>query len=332
MIDNPKQCCKWFVGIVAIWLAVVAFLILFIDPFWIWRQNPPWLNHGRNLNLNVHMRLSKSLQVLSRPTDIVVTGASPVYHGFDLHEYGNAYNMGLAGLRVKEMEGFVTHLLRYKHVKQLIIGLDYRMFDSRHVSEPGYNEKMGGHGFLPETFLSSIYSWSSVKALKKVSNMKNPNKGVWQWNGFITSPSVMEVTQVQEAIDEIPEGFTDVEVDKAAYDAFERTIVLARSEGVEVSVYLTPLYKPQLDALDKYHARGRFEQWAKQVSVITRRNDASFYDLTHSPFTNDRELLKTGHSKYWTDPTHFSPLVGEWILQQLHIKKLALGKEGSVPY
>ena len=64
----------------ALFLGLVA-LVLWRDPYWVFRDEPPWLQQtgGANRLIDLDMRRVKPLQLMARPHGTVLIGSSIVY-------------------------------------------------------------------------------------------------------------------------------------------------------------------------------------------------------------------------------------------------------------
>src|SRR4051812_50128549 len=67
----------------ALCLAIGVAATAAVDPYWVFRTQPPWLawTGGVNRLLDVDMRRAKPLQLFSRPAETVLIGSSTVYPG-----------------------------------------------------------------------------------------------------------------------------------------------------------------------------------------------------------------------------------------------------------
>ncbi len=183
---SDKQFAWWFLRLGVGLLAVMLALQLWLDPFWAWRQSPPWLrwHQGHNWNLDIRMRSAKPLQVASTKADTILIGSSRTYHGFDPAGLKSAYNYGISGLRIRELEGFLPHLLRYHTPKTLVIGLDYFMFDARHPTVRGYNPSMSKPLYLADAIPAALFSADAIGGARLAIKGKGPREGVWHANGY----------------------------------------------------------------------------------------------------------------------------------------------------
>jgi hypothetical protein len=319
-MGNPQQfSCRFLLAFAAATL-VMAVISISVDPFWLWQKEPRWhtAREGHNANLDLRTRLAKSLQIFTRPTKTVVIGSSRVYRGFSLATVPDGYNLGISSLRARELEGFTIHLLRWRKVGRLVIGLDYFMFDAGHPVEAGYDPKIVKSIYAPEALFSTLFSWDALQGARLAVTGKKGRDGSWSYNGYKrTNPYTAE--KIAKIIPTLDKGLGQVVPGEEAYAAFDATLSEAQRHGTTVQVYLSPMHQLQFEQLKKSGAMDRFDAWKSRVKAIAEAHHVVCKDLTH-PALSDDWRLKNGSTEYWIDPSHFSPKTAEWILKKLDEK------------
>lgn len=307
-------------GFVAL-LVLVCAVQLWADPFWAWRKQPQWLgwHKGQNWNLDIRMRSAKALQVLSAPVDTVLIGSSRTYHGFDPAGLPGSYNYGISGLRIREMEGFVSHLLRYRTPKQVVIGLDYFMFDARHRTVPGYNPAITKPLFLADALPGALFSVDALDGVHLALTGDGPREGVWHEAGF-KQPFPLTADKMPEILEAQRENLGKVILDEEGYAAFARVLRSLKEQGVRTHIYISPMHPSQFALLEKDGASARFAAWRNAVRRISDNGHAQFHDFSEERFGDEDALLQTGTTAHWQDPTHFTPLTGALLLERMGVK------------
>ncbi len=298
-MTSASTFCRWFAALFGGALVLLVAAQLWRDPLGVWGPG------GKAVDS--HMRLAKSLQLLTRPSGLVVIGSSRVYRGFDV---GGGYNLGISSLRIAEMEEFVDYLLAHRQVGQLVIGLDYFMFDHGHMSEPGFDATMMRRAYVPEAWLGYALSYEGVRGLWEASD------AAWHGNGFKVTPE-MSAAQLPQVIGALPDDLTRVQVTDAELQSFARMLGKVKRSGVKVAVYVSPMHQVQFELLEHGGALSRFDEWRGTIASLAQERGVVFFDLAHAPFSDEPELLAQGHSEHWLDPTHFKPEVGQWILERV---------------
>lgn len=346
---SQRQFARRFLALFGVILAALAVASVTVDPFWIWQEAPYWVakNDGRNTNLFMRMRFVKSLQVLTRPTDTVFIGPSPLFYAFDMVHVKNgerAYNFGIDDMRIHELEGFTHHLLRWKKVDTLVVDVEYPTFDERWRTQPGFDPMIARPGYAPEALLSTMFSRDGVEALdmrkeggrtflgavgvSKEAALAMPalefltadwiyNKYHWHYNGFsaMTPASAERVNNLLLMQNKLLDGAV---IDDESFAALERTLADANRHGVrKLILCLSPMHEFYLNRIRENGQQADFDAWRARVERIALSHGAAFHDLTVAPFSNDPGLFEKGSTEYWTDAAHFTPKGSEWFLKEI---------------
>lgn len=83
--SDPRSFAASFAATVVMILGLLAGLTLWRDPYWVFRDNPPWTRDGGGASrlLDVEMRLIKPLQIARLKPQTLLIGSSVVYRGLD---------------------------------------------------------------------------------------------------------------------------------------------------------------------------------------------------------------------------------------------------------
>lgn len=316
-MKHARTYVRTVLALLTMLVIVMAVAVWAVDPFWVWHKEPSWVvaQEGRNLNLDRRMRLAKTLQIFSRDTKFVVIGSSKVTRGFDLADGG--YNMGIASLRVRELEGMVAHLLHWKKVDTLVIGLDYTMFDAHTPFEEGYAPEMARPGYAFEALLSSMFSRDALDAIRL---LRQGEGNRWHWNGYQESALIDAEENRRLAKNLAMDAATIRQPDAATYAALDRTLALSAARGVNTIIYLSPAHISVRHYLKAAGAQPLFGAWRDRVKAIAAKHHIAVHDLTEAPLTNDAGILLRGSTALWSDPSHFTPLLGAWILRTVGVE------------
>lgn len=298
-----------------------------IDPFWLWQKSPIWHQQhgGHNRNLDVHTRFAKSLQFLTRDTQTVVLGSSRVYRGWDTEAMQHTLNLGISGLRIREMEGYANHLLRWKTPQTLIIGLDYFMFAKTPVVEAGYDPRMERAIYLPDALLSAFFGIDTLKAHKLALSTPQPEEGEWFFTGYKKTKnySLKEAKLIEESI---VKELVGIKASRAAYDAWARILQRVGAEKpMRTLIYLSPMHPVQHAALRKAKRTKAFNAWRTRVCDMAHEAGFMCLDATERQFGDEETLVTNGHSPHWIDISHFSPKAAKLLLAEMEALQAAKG-------
>lgn len=317
---SPKQYVLWFVRGFVLLLCVVGAFQLWLDPFWAWRTTPPWLSwhSGHNFNLDVRMRTAKALQLLTRNPETIIIGSSRVNHGFDVSTLPNAYNLGLSGLRARELEAYVRYSLMHTRVRHLIIGLDYFMFDARHPTVAGFNPALTHPRYVFDAVPAALFSANAISGARYAIKGHKAREGVWDYHGFKRLHSI-SADAIPAMMKAERENLGRVVPDEEAYDAVARALRLTKAQGISVTLYLSPMHPLQMQSLAEDDATQRFDTWRQRITEIASDEHIVLHDFTAQRFGDEALLAQRGSIDYWQDVTHFTPKAGVKLLTRMRV-------------
>ena len=296
-------------------LSVVAVRVVWSDPLWLWRDTPPWVaqHGGHNRVFDTHMRRAKALQVVARQPETVILGASGVYRGMDTSAIPGReiYNLGISSLRIAEAEAYTEFLIRWTPVRRLAIGLRFWMFDSEVTSRPGFEPDLAKPVYLlsalPAAFITGR-AWDDVEA---AMGGKGKGDGLWNRLGFKTT-NPRSAKDIRRVLD----SYHSFRISEVQYANLERMLDRLVEADIEVTVFVSPQSQPYLEKLTELGDLESLATWRDRVSRIVKERDFAFFDLSeNNPFSS--EPLPNGSTEHWIDSSHYQPVVGRWILEQV---------------
>ncbi len=289
------------------------------DPYWLWSAEPPWHRQwgGHNRVLDIRHRFAKAIQVVTRRPEVIVIGSSRVYRGIDTEapDTWHAYNLGISSLRIREARAYVRHAIRWTPAKTIVFGLDYFMFNALRPSEPGFDEDLGDHRFVFRAIPISLFTRMAYKDVQRARQGVHGGDGYWTYSGFkITNPrSQADVERLLESF------YTDkITITPQEYAAFADILDEVRLADVQLIVYVSPMNTRQVQKMKDEGEYAAFMAWKKRIGTIAREHGLDLYDFSlNNPFYDDQ--IAAGSSPSWIDTTHYSPVVGAWILRSIGI-------------
>lgn len=301
-----------FIGTALVLLAIGVAVTVAVDPYWIFREQPPWLGWtgGANRHLDVEMRRTKPLQLLRRPAATVLVGSSVVYRGIDPSDLpGGGYNLGLSSLMADELPT-VAGLAAVRGARRVLIGLDYVMFSGM-VGPPRLDPRLTGAVRRAEALAGAAISLKALFGSLPSAIASAPEPGSWHRDGFKATPDYpAHITRRVAAEQDFagkpyrPAGLADL--DRA----------LDRLAGTEVRLYLSPVSAAELRLIAAGGRLAEFERWRADVAALATRRGIAFADLSRRHGFDDLEPER-GSSESWLDSLHFKPAVGRWILREV---------------
>ncbi len=312
-----------FAATVALAVGVLAASALWRDPYWVFRDNPPWTRDGAGVSrlLDVDMRLVKPLQIARLKPQTLLVGSSVVYRGIDPRdlpsEAGRAYNAGLASLMAAELPALAALAVDIGSVRRVVIELDYYMFTAW-PPPPPLDPKLATVSGRAEALVSTVLNPKALDNLRG-RQFRRTEPGVWHGDGYKATPDfdaalTRKVTQAQN-------------VAAMAYRPgdlghLERALDLLRERYV--AIVLSPMSGAQRKLLADGGRGLELAAWRRDVAAIAAQRGVVLHDLvSEHPF--DDFDPERGSSRYWIDTLHFKPVVGRWVLGRIGFGRTPAG-------
>jgi tetratricopeptide (TPR) repeat protein len=135
-LNRPRTFVVAFLGLILFATAAMAAINIVIDPFWRFdlvtlpalnEQRPAFSSYARSGKAGVVCRLRPAQVAMG--TSRVEVGLDPKHAGW-ASEPGPVYNLGLAGMGLKELSLTFQHAVNTSPLKRAVIGLDFLMFNA----------------------------------------------------------------------------------------------------------------------------------------------------------------------------------------------------------
>jgi len=296
-------------------LGVLAAFVAHVDPYWLWRQEVAW---RYNAAYETRMRFAKSLQMLQRRPRTVLIGSSVVYRGMNPADVAldDTYNLGISSLRIREAETYVHALLRWSRPERIVLAVEYFAFDRLRPSESGFDPTLAETGSLARSAFGAFASATAVTdAWRLMRKHAGDPDGTWQRDGYKATRS-RSPEEVAATLAMTHALFSKTDVDPAELAALVRIMDAARAARVELKLFVPPYHRSWLETAQTALRSGmRFAEWIAAVERIARSGGVELWDFaTSNPYADT--LVGQGNA-YYLDPSHFTPLMGRWILARL---------------
>lgn len=322
---QPRRFARWVVFTLVVPAAVIACAVAGADPYGLWREYVP----GRaNPPLENRMRFTKSLQVFAQRPDTVFIGSSVVYRGLDPADLadGSVYNLGISSLRIVEAESYVRAILRGQRPKLIVMGVDYFAFDSVIRTEPGFDSTLDRPEYPLKAAFAALLSTHAIKdAWRSVRTGAIDRDGEWRRNGYKATRH-RTAAEVEEILRSAEEFFGKARIARSELPALTRIIEMTQREGVRLILFVPPYHSRWIDASEKSRQALGFDAWLAAITEIAKTHGAELWDFARAnPWS--RGPMGVG-SDWYIDASHFSPLMGRWIMQRIG---LPLRRQGEEP-
>ena len=331
MLATARSLLLGYLAIASATCVAVATFVLPADPY--------WLVAGAQADrirpaLESRMRFAKTVQLIERAPRRVLIGSSTVYRGLDPEAIDDAlptFNLGISSLRILEARRYVQHATRFAPVEEVVLGLDFFMFDAARRSEPGFDAALGGLDASIGSVLASTLSWHALRDAWRVSGDAAPKDGIWQRNGHKrTFPRSAESNSA--LLESAAREYAAMNPDSGPGLAeLEALITYCAERSVRLRIFFTPVHISYMNAIALAGRSDDFVRWKAAVIALGERHGQKIVDASLGNPAVVSPLAAS--SRHYIDPSHYSPLVGAAVLHALGLRvrqdlQQALASEG----
>ncbi|WP_346290861.1 hypothetical protein [Sphaerothrix gracilis] len=307
---------KTFSSCIAIGLSVVFAINFISDPYGL---------RGRGGRVH-NDRLVKALKVNRLNPEAVLLGSSGVVRGLDpnhavFDRYASAYNLGVLGANIYEVQQYFQHSAAQGTLKTAVVGLDFYAFNASRGVRPGFSEARIAAEKIPvKDFLALYFSLSALQLTF------NPAQRGAYFNEDGTGSRYIDPQQRQQIFEiEILEDFSAAEEMYWNYqrspetlEQFREITAMAAAESIDLKVFVPPLHVSLFHIAKVKNLWPAYQQWLKEIVAIHPVWDfAGCNSITTEPIVSDMQ--------HFDDPSHYTFLVGNIILNRLFDHEVAAG-------
>ena len=298
--------------------ALVVGRVVWYDPYWVFRQTPPWLaaTEGGNKLLDRQMRRAKALQAMTRDYDVALFGSSTTYHGLDPADADpgpRLYNAGISGILADELPVMASIIASRPRVKRVALGLDYYMF-SRTDRAVHLDRTLATPLGRANARLGSLIGRYAIHDAWPAEVEAKTDPGRWTYEGFRVTP---KLAAAETMLNDTIRRRTTVPLQPSTYAALERAVGILR--GREIDLYLGPVSRAQRLVLSDLGHTDDFARWREDMRELAARHGVRFHDLT-ALGSDDAFDPRTGSTDRWLDNLHYTPVVGRRVFEALGLR------------
>ena len=331
-----------WVGSLIATVIVVGAVNYLIDPYGIYDG----LSIGR-LNSNKpivknHVRLHKAHALVRSPHRGLILGTSRAECGLDPEHEGwrdkaaSRYNAGLTDANMYEALRYFQHAHQNAPLKQVVLGLDFLMFNINHRVRPGFEEGrlsvlpngdphlLAAVHDLPRTLISLDAIRASAYTLFHQANTSiYTDRGVqrlgWALKTHTGTLHSRVMTTERKFLKKF-ENYRLFDLDERSYllDAFQQLVETCRRDDIELHLFISPSHARLWELV---HAMGlwpTFEQWKRELVQVLEKDIQAHPDRTR--------IVLWDFSGYNTISTEDVPRPGDfasemqWFWESCHYK------------
>ncbi|WP_413175096.1 hypothetical protein [Anabaena azotica] len=321
--DNDSNFNKWFLLtlVVSMWL-VLSFNIV-VDPYGIYKTpNFFGINHVK-IQKNSNDRLHKAIDIIRIKPLTIFLGSSRTKQGLDpthpaLSNAQPAYNLGIDSANSYEMMRYLQHTLKNQpHLKQVIVGIDFFMFNELLLNRPGFDESRLEKTYLiPADIMNSLFSLDTWEVSKKtmLASLKEPNKNeLYGENGFVPYSEYKNGKtrwNFKYSLGLYLNRYHYYKFSDKYFDDFQKIVNLCRENKIKLIVFISPSHATQWEAVRAAGKWEIFENWKRKAVQVTPVWDFSGYNtITNEPINDVMEN--------YADNSHYVKPVGDLLLNRI---------------
>jgi hypothetical protein len=331
---------KVFVSSGAI-ISLIALFNFMVDPYGFHITHEKIGINQQKEGVRNKIRYVKSVQVIAQAPKTLILGSSRVHDGMNPQSrsipggYANVYNYGIPLIRIKEMKLFLAHALQTQKVENVVIGLDFFMFNAKerlnYEFDPALLDKNSQYinRYFNPYFSSSALSDSidTLKISRKQKDRKEflsdgyrPGYGVFYGlksyeklhsyiNWIYLSANEKETLYYQ-----------NFALDNEVFADFEEILLMTQKHHIRLFLYFSPAHAT-LDGEGILVSKNwtNFETLKRKITNIAYDFGVPLWDFSgYNSITTEK--VKTPMRNYW-DSSHFTEKTGDMILAKILVNE-----------
>jgi hypothetical protein len=293
-------------------LGLVATFNIIIDPYqYFFTKKIPGISEIKP-ELENNVMLSKAAEAKHIKAKTILLGSSRIMSGltssnpiFDSPE--TVYNLGLPGTNMYQSLQYFKHALFWqKNIEQVVIGLDFFMFNEYLSNLDNFDETRLGKSFVLQDIINTSLSIDALKASfitvnanrqinKSVKSQESTSQKFQRWlTNFLNFKGFYKTYSLSSK----------------QLDSFKMVISLCQQNNIDYYVFISPTHATQYEAIDISGLWSTFEEWKRELVRITPLWDFSGYNSITT------EIISESMINY-IDNSHYSQHTGNLVLSKM---------------
>lgn len=324
-----------YFGVVILSLFLIGLLNFYVNPYGLFQSFEVKGFNQQKEGVRSKIRYVKALELPLRKPHTIIIGSSRVHEGINpdnelLQKYPPVYNLGIDMLRIHEAVGFLKHAVINTDIKQVVFGLDFFMFNSLEKKNPSFDQKLVGRKIQADDYSSALFSMEALgDSLSTINiSLTQPGRKEFINNGYRPAEFVFykikDYKKLHYSTDWIflsptltgTPYYANYAQDEEAFKDFEEFLSICREHKIECILFITPAHA-NLDGegIKTAGLWNEMENFKRRLVGISDQYGVTLWDFSgYNSVTT--ELVQTPMKYYW-DSSHFSEIVGNFILNRL---------------
>jgi len=268
-------------------------------------------------------RLFKAVEMSRIQVKSILLGSSRVDIGLDPTHVAlvqPAYNLALTAPNIYELRRYLEHTLALQSdLEQVVIGLDFQMFNDQRTPQPDFLEqRLGRAGLVGADLLDVTLSLDALSASwQTLLRNRDPNPPRSQRvNGMMVRQArdvnlhvfFNTIARAQRQYhDGVYKGYSSYAF---SIEHLEAIVKLCADHNIQLILFISPAHATEWESIYNLGLWPLFEAWKRDMVALHPVWDFSGYNsITSEPLSPSMV--------YYTDSSHYTPAVGELILNRI---------------
>ncbi|MBD2294028.1 hypothetical protein H6G06_11125 [Anabaena sphaerica FACHB-251] len=321
--DNFFQFNKWFFSTIAIFILMVVSFNALIDPYGIYKS-PIFvgINHVKPQK-KFNDRLVKAIEIIHTKPFTIFLGSSRTKQGLDpnhlaLSNFKPVYNIGLDGSNPYELLRYLQHTIKNQpHLKQVILGVDFFMFNESLGNQPGFDEnRLEKTYIIPNDIINSLFSLDVLQINRETilaSLQNNHPAETSEENGYVPNYKYEKkpiTFRFRHFINSYFVLHYQYKFSDKYFDYFRQIINLCQERNIKLIVFISPSHATQWEAIRVTGQWPTFESWKEKIVQLSPVWDFSGYNSITTEAINDMMVN-------YVDNSHYTTRVGNLLINRI---------------
>jgi hypothetical protein len=330
MIKSYRRYSLYLLGLFLIQSVFFSGFNLQIDPYGIF-QTPAIMGINRiKPEKRKQVRLFKAIAVSRIKPQMVFLGSSRTEFGLStshpvLQPFQPAYNLALPSPNMYEVRRYLEHAIANNQLKQVVLGIDFFMFNFFLPNTPDFNEnRLEKTEITLQDTINSIYSidvlLASVVTVRH--NQQKPNgldyfhpDGSRTENRdiiFGNQPmrDIMRAGLQQNTFLAKQNPSRRYQLSQDHLNELQTIVNLCREHQINLKIFISPAHGTHWESIRVGGFWPVFEQWKREIVKIYPIWDFSGYNsITTEPISDDM--------KNYLDSSHYTQEIGKLLLNRI---------------
>jgi hypothetical protein len=334
-------------------VAIAIFLNVLVDPFGVHRG----FEEGRVISkkMSSGSRIFAAECLRQRDYSTLLLGSSRLQSGIDersaVFAGKRVLKAGFMASNFYELHHAFRYAVKHSEIDEVYLFVDFYQFNSQmrgafDFDNSLFNPELSQFDYRCQMLMGWKVTKNSLRLTKDYLQGNELPRISWQQPDSLpvlsddAQPPLLVGSQMEprEAFRRNVKYYLEASTNYGRYDyspervdMFRQVVELAASEGIQLHVAILPIHAIQLETIRVAGLRDDFEQWKRDVvGIVAEVNgahrDCEFpvWDFTGYRSYPAESIPPSGAGRamrYYSESSHFKPILGEKVLQRMHAKK-----------